>query len=113
MSRSCGKRRARGSWKTGSMVYRRVWKETKLCRYTQLSWGNQRGGAEPRKPRREKLLVYSVNKYLMSVCYTLGTVLGDMVRMEMGNILVPGEMNILPELTSEVSYQAAVRSIRK
>lgn len=49
----------------------------------------------------------------MSVCYTLGTVLGDMVRMEMGNILVPGEMNILPELTSEVSYQAAVRSIRK
>lgn len=79
---------------------------------THSSHGEIRG-AEPRKLRREKLLVYSVNKYLMSVCYTLGTVLGDMVRMEMGNILVPGEMNILPELTSEVSYQAAVRSIRK
>lgn len=79
---------------------------------THSSHGEIRG-AEPRKPRREELLVHSVNKYLMSVCYTPGTVLGDMVRMEMGNILVPGEMNILPELTSEVSYQAAVRSIRK
>ena len=37
----------------------------------------------------------------MSVCYTPGTVLGDVMRMEMGDILAPGEMNILPELTSE------------
>lgn len=58
-------------------------------------------GAEPKKPRREKLLIHSLNKYFMSVCYTPGTVLGDVVRMKMGNILAPGEMNILPELTSE------------
>lgn len=36
--------------------------------------------------RRETLLIHPVNKYLMSVYYTPGTILGDLVRREMGKI---------------------------
>lgn len=50
-----------------------------------LNLVGEKGGQNQTK-RREALLIHSVNKYLMSVCYTPGTILGDLVRREMGKI---------------------------
>ena len=50
-------------------------------------------GADPKKPREETLFIHSFNKYLMSICYMPGTVLGagDTVSMETGKVLASTE----------------------
>lgn len=98
MSRSCGKRKVRGSWKTGSIVMegsgRRCHRDEIMQVHPDLMRKTE-GRAKETK-RRETLLIHSLSKYLMSVYYTPGTLLGGMVRVELGKILVPVEPNSLP-----------------
>lgn len=69
---------------------RRVWKGVvQRGNYADTlgSRGRDREGQSQRnQEERETLLIHSVNKYLMSVCYRPGTILGGLVRMEMGKI---------------------------
>lgn len=62
---------------------RRCHREEIMPIHSDLVGETERGRAKETK-RRETLLIHSVNKYLMSVYYMPGTILGGLVRMEMG-----------------------------
>lgn len=64
---------------------RRCHREEIMPKHSDLVGETERGRAEETK-RRETLLIHSSNKYLMSVYCMPGTILGGLVRMEMGKI---------------------------